>query len=75
MNNIIPARLLDTKSAAAYLSVSAEYLKRARTTGSSENGGKSPKFIKIGRSVKYLLEDLNAFIDSHERYENLAEAR
>jgi len=29
----------------------------------------------LGRSIRYPLEDLNAFIDSYERYENLAEAR
>ena len=74
MSNVIPPRLLDTKSAALYLNMSAEYLKRARITGKSSSGSKSPKFIKMGRSIRYPLEELNAFIDSYERYENLAEA-
>jgi len=75
MNTIITPRLLDTKSAAKYLDMSAEYLKRARIAGNSGNGAKSPKFIKLGRSIRYPLEELNTFIDSYERYENLAEAK
>jgi len=68
MTNIPPPRLLDTKSAALYLNMSTEYLKRARITGKSM----SPKFIKIGRSIRYPLAELDAFIDSHTLYENLA---
>ena len=51
--------LLTTKQAADYLGVSVSYLERDRWIGAKV------QFVKIGaRSVRYRLEDLDAFIES-----------
>ncbi len=53
---------LDTRDAARLLSKSASWLKQARCAGS----GAAPPFIKIGRSVRYLRRDLDAFLASRK---------
>lgn len=51
------ARLLDTKQAADYLSVSASFLEKDRW-----RGARIP-FIRISaRAIKYRIEDLEAYI-------------
>ena len=45
----------DTRGAAAHLACSASYLEKERVTG----GG--PRFIKIGKSVRYRIADLDAW--------------
>ena len=53
--------LLPTKRAAEILNVSASFLNKAQC------GGGGPKFIKIGRSVKYRYSDLIGFIAEKSR--------
>ena len=55
-------KLLDTKEAAELLGVSHFFLERDRWAGA-----KIP-FIQIGdRAVRYKLEDLKSYIESHRR--------
>ena len=55
-------RLLTTKEAARYLSVSASFLERDRWAGA-----KIP-FIKLGnRAVRYQLSELDSYIESRRR--------
>ena len=49
---------LDTKAAALYLGKSISWLKQARCVGSPA----APPFVKVGRSVRYLRRDLDAFL-------------
>ena len=49
------AKFTDTRGAATYLACSTSYLEKCRITG----GG--PRFIKIGKAVRYRLADLDAF--------------
>jgi len=53
--------LLTTESAAAFLSVSKALLIKWRFYG----GG--PRFVKLGRAVRYRISDLEDFIASHSR--------
>ncbi len=57
--NVPQVAYVDTKRAAAYLSLSGETLERLRVSG----GG--PKFVKLAKAVRYKLEDLEAWADSH----------
>lgn len=50
--------LLNEKEAALWSGYSVAYFQRARWEG------KGPKYIKLGRSVRYREEDLRAWIDS-----------
>ena len=53
-----PTKYTDTRGAADHLACSASFLQKCRVTG----GG--PKFIKIGRAVRYSLADLDAFANA-----------
>lgn len=52
-------QLLNTKEAAKFLSISQAYLVKLRLTG---NG---PEFIKLGRSVRYSICSLEAWIQEN----------
>jgi excisionase family DNA binding protein len=50
--------LLDTKQAAGYLDLSPNTLDRWRYEG------KGPHFVKLGRAVRYRVQDLDAFLEA-----------
>ena len=54
-------RLLTTAELAERLRVSTSFLAKARVTGLG------PRFIKIGRSCRYRLSDLESYERSHAR--------
>lgn len=54
--------LLTTKEAAKWLGLGVSTLEQSRVSGIN-----CPKFIKIGRAVRYRLTDLQEFVDSRER--------
>lgn len=64
---------LCTKEAAPYLGKSEETLRHWRSTG------RGPHYLKIGSgrsSVRYLIKDLDAWIDRHvKRVQSTAEGR
>jgi predicted DNA-binding transcriptional regulator AlpA len=56
-------RLLDTHQTAKYLGVSEISLKKDRMNHS----GKYPPFIKINKSIRYDINDVDKWIDEHKR--------
>lgn len=60
-------RGLKDKEAASYLGLSRSFLQKTRCTG---QGG--PKFIRVGRAIVYLREDLDAWLDQFEKADNIA---
>lgn len=50
-------RLLNTKQACEYTGFSKQWFERHRWKGTG------PNYIKIGRQVRYRIEDLNGFIE------------
>jgi len=53
--------LNNESEAAAYLQLSRSFLRQARVRGSG------PSFIKLGRSVRYRIEDLNNWVEENAR--------
>jgi excisionase family DNA binding protein len=53
--------LLTTSEAAEYLNLSKISLEKRRCQG------QSPKFIRLGRSVRYRLQDLDAWLEESVR--------
>jgi hypothetical protein len=51
----------NTKQAAKYVDLSPQYLEIARHKG----GG--PAYVKLARAVRYRLEDLDSWMESHLR--------
>jgi len=66
-------RALTEKQAAAYIGMSRSYLAQSRMDGRVVGRTPAPPFIKIGRSVRYLIEDLNAWLDEMPRCEHLGQ--
>lgn len=58
-DNSIQCVVVDEKQAAAYVNLSVKTLQARRAAN------KAPAFLKIGRSVRYRLTDLEAFLVSH----------
>ena len=56
-------RALTEKEAATYISMSRSFLRQARSNGDRLNRTPAPRHIKIGRSVRYLIEDLDSWLD------------
>ena len=71
MKSQIQPRLLSEKEASQYICMSRSYLRPARMDGNRENRTPAPPFIKIGRSVRYLREDLDRWMDSFVRRTHL----
>jgi len=62
-----------TEETAYYIGMSVDFLKQARVRGRTINGAQAPTFIKLGRCVRYLREDLDRFLDDQKKYLTLAE--
>jgi predicted DNA-binding transcriptional regulator AlpA len=53
------SNIMRTRDAAAYIGLAESTLEKRRVSG----GG--PKFIRLGRSIRYRVEDLEAFLAEH----------
>jgi hypothetical protein len=51
--------------AAEYISMSRGYLRQDRMHGFRKNRTPGPNFIKIGRSIRYLKDDLDEWLLRH----------
>ena len=49
--------------AAGYICMSGSYLAQDRNYGTLANRTPGPKYIKIGRSVRYLKDDLDSWLE------------
>lgn len=61
VSSYAPTDRLTTRQAAAYLGMSKSTLEKLRVKG----GG--PRFIKRGRSIRYLVADLDAWDEANKR--------
>ena len=57
--------LLTEKQAAPYIGMSRSFLRQSRMNGKRQNRTAGPPFLKIGRKVLYLAEDLDAWLLEH----------
>jgi len=64
MRNEIKRRLLDEHDAAQYIGVSVYSLRFQRCHGHLPGRAKLPPFVKVGRSVRYAIEDLDSWVDA-----------
>ena len=62
-DQLISRRALTEKEAAYYIGQSPHTLRKARCEGQRVNHTPTPPFIRLGRSIRYLREDLDAFLD------------
>ncbi|HIF0138867.1 TPA: DNA-binding protein [Legionella anisa] len=53
--------------AANYICMSRSFLSQDRVNGALKNRTPGPKFIKIGRSIRYLKEDLDMWLNQQRK--------
>lgn len=66
-------RVLTEIETSAYIGMSRSFLRQSRMDGNRENRTPGPPFIKIGRSVRYLIEELDAWLDQFHKLEHLGQ--
>ena len=54
---------LSEKEAAQYLSMSRSFLRQGRMNGDREGRTPTPPYLKIGRSVRYRIADLDRWLE------------
>ncbi|WP_133139666.1 helix-turn-helix domain-containing protein [Legionella genomosp. 1] len=58
-------RVFKEAEAASYICMSRSFLSQDRAYGTLANRTPGPKYIKIGRSIRYLKEDLDTWLEQH----------
>lgn len=53
--------------AASYICMSRSFLSQDRVYGVLANRTPGPKYIRIGRAVRYLKDDLDSWLDQHRQ--------
>ncbi len=53
------------REAAHYIGMSGSWLRKSRMDGYLEGRIEAPPHVQIGRSVRYLREDLDAWLEAH----------
>jgi len=57
-------RALNEQEAAEYTGMSRSFLRQARMNGQLPNRAPGPKFIRVGRSIRYLVEQLDEWLEN-----------
>lgn len=70
---LVPQRALSEIETAKYIGMSRSFLAQSRMDGLRDSRTPAPPFIKIGRSVRYLREDLDAWLDQLPRLMHLGQ--
>ena len=59
----LPRQVLTDQETADYIAMSKSWLRQSRMTGNPD----APPFVKIGRAVRYLRKDLDAWLEQRRR--------
>jgi predicted DNA-binding transcriptional regulator AlpA len=73
MSNLEKQRALSEIEASQYISMSRSFLRQSRMDGNRDNRTPAPPFIKIGRAVRYLRDDLDNWLDQFRKLQHLGE--
>ena len=66
-------RALTDKEASLYIGMGVSWLRHGRVTGDRFDRIHYPQFIKIGRSVRYLIEDLDRWFEQFKKFDHLSQ--
>lgn len=59
------SKLIDEAAAAQYISMSVAFLRADRCRGRTGSRTVGPPWYKFGRSIKYSIDDLDAWVAAH----------
>ena len=68
-------RALSELETAEYIGMSRSFLRQSRMEGNRDNRTPAPPFIKIGRAVRYLKDDLDNWLNSFFKQSHLCQER
>ncbi len=60
-----PRKTLTEKEAAQYIGMSVPFLRQSRMTAGHSTRTPGPSYVKAGRSVRYLISDLDAWLEEN----------
>jgi predicted DNA-binding transcriptional regulator AlpA len=58
-------RAYTDREAADYIGMSESFLRISRMDGDRANRTPGPNFVRIGKAIRYLKEDLDAWLEAH----------
>ena len=58
-------RALSEAHAACYIGMSRSFLRQDRMNGIRENRTPGPRFVRIGKRIRYLIDDLDEWLEAH----------
>ena len=61
-------KILNEEDAAKYIGMSRSFLRQDRMNGHRNNRTKGPNPIKIGRSIRYDIHELDAWLKENKKY-------
>ena len=64
-------RALTEIEASQYIGMSRSYLRQSRMDGHRDKRTPAPPFIRIGRSIRYLREDLDNWLNQFRKLDQL----
>ncbi|ADN77448.1 conserved hypothetical protein [Ferrimonas balearica DSM 9799] len=64
-------RAFTEQETAHYIGMSRSFLRQSRMEGNRKHRTPAPPFIKVGRAVRYLKEDLDSWLDSQTKLTHL----
>lgn len=64
---IVEKKVFKDVEAASYICMSRSFLSQDRVNGALANRTPGPKYIKIGRSIRYLKDDLDSWLENHRK--------
>lgn len=73
MNDSVKKRYLSNEEAAIYIGFKPSTLRLSRHTGTLA-GVDTPEYLKIGKVVRYDVQDLDQWLSQFRKYKNTADA-
>lgn len=58
-------RALSEKQTAIYIGMSRSYLRQDRMNGIRDGRTPGPRFVKVGRTIRYLKDDLDKWLEKN----------
>ena len=71
--NIQSKKVFSEIETAEYIGMSRSFLRQSRMEGNRTNRTPAPPFVKIGRSVRYIKDDLDNWLNSLQKLEHLSQ--
>ncbi len=65
INSVITPQTLTERQAAIYVGMSIPFLRQSRVDGNRTGHTPAPPWLKIGRSVRYMIDDLDQWLQSN----------